>query len=58
MKDWQPGVCDVCDILDQDKSEKRVYYCSFCRAWICETCMLDPIRRARAFYIRATQEKS
>lgn len=33
--------CDVCAEVDGDKTNKRVYYCQFCQAWICKRCRRD-----------------
>lgn len=40
--------CRVCEIVDKDSSIKWVDYCSLCKAYICEPCWNNPIRRAKA----------
>ncbi len=38
----QLGMCEVCH------QYKPVKYCEICRAWICDTCRLNPVTRLRA----------
>lgn len=40
--------CKVCELLDKDKTKKRVAYCDICHAYICEKCTFDLKRRAEA----------
>lgn len=46
--DEKQGVCDVCRLLDGDRSIKAVRYCGGCDANLCAACARNPIRRARA----------
>jgi hypothetical protein len=45
--------CNVCEILDGDRSLKPCSWCSVCRAWICERDLGDLSRRARAARLRS-----
>lgn len=36
MPEWIQGTCDVCKLLDGDIRPKKVTYCDFCGANICE----------------------
>jgi len=47
-------ICDVCRLIDGDLTRKSVTYCGFCKAWMCEKCRKDPIRRARAVLAKVT----
>ena len=40
--------CEVCRRLDHDSSLKPCKFCSICKAWICDYCRGNVIRRARA----------
>ena len=40
--------CRVCELIDNDLTPKPVDYCDFCKAYICEPCWTNPIRRAEA----------
>ena len=50
------GVCDVCDLVDGDRAEKRTRYCSVCDANICDRCWWNPARRTRALALRALRK--
>lgn len=45
-------VCDVCDLLDNDKTLKMCIYCESCKAWICPEDRMRVDRRARAMVLR------
>lgn len=40
--------CEVCELLDNDKSVKDCIYCHFCKAWICIPDQTNWDRRAKA----------
>lgn len=42
------GICRVCELLDNDKTEKEIIYCNFCKAWICSLCENNWLRRGVA----------
>ena len=42
------AICDVCQILDHDKSLKEVHYCHTCDAYICKDCENNWLRRGIA----------
>ena len=42
------AICDVCRILDKDKTIKEVYFCSECNAYICAKCEPNYFRRGMA----------
>jgi len=42
--------CDVCLILDGNRSPKEVQYCKLCDKWMCEPCRKSPFRRALAMF--------
>ena len=48
MGEWSVGTCDVCRILDHDERPKKVQYCDFCSANICERDLYNT-RRVKAF---------
>jgi len=41
--------CRVCQLLDNDNTIKKVKFCGFCNAHICESCEGDIGRRFEAF---------
>lgn len=45
---WTKAICRVCEILNQDQSLKTCKWCSLCKAFLCETCIKDWSRRAKA----------
>jgi hypothetical protein len=47
------GVCDVCEIIDRDRSMKEVVECKVCNALLCDPCSKSPKRRIKAASIRA-----
>lgn len=51
MPEYKIGVCRVCYLLDKDKSLKPVFFCNFCKAWICDKCKKRYDRRALASII-------
>lgn len=50
------GVCRVCELLDNDKTIKEVFYCEMCNASMCKECEGNLLRRGRAA-IKETYEK-
>jgi hypothetical protein len=44
------GVCEVCRFNDHDVRPKKVTYCDFCGAYICEKDLYNPGRRVKAFF--------
>jgi hypothetical protein len=50
------GVCDVCDLIDGDKSEKTVICCPACSAQVCAAdnrYSVDVLRRrGKAWFMR------
>lgn len=44
-------VCRVCELVDRDYSKKKVVYCSFCEAYICDGCRNDVVKRGKAALI-------
>lgn len=42
------GICKVCELLDNDKTEKEGEYCEMCEAFICNECEPNWYRRAMA----------
>lgn len=55
MCDVLVGMCDVCFLLDGDSRLRPVFWCNSCDAWLCDTCVGDPWRRARAGWKRAVR---
>lgn len=49
------GVCDVCMLVDGDKSPKEVKCCPLCSANLCATCSRAPMRRAKAWLLRGAR---
>lgn len=43
------GVCKVCELVYKDETEKEVFWCPVCKAYICEQCNGDVWARAEAF---------
>lgn len=43
--------CKVCELIDKDVTEKMVWYCDTCKAYICKPCLRDGVRRAKAAVI-------
>lgn len=43
------ATCRVCELVDEDKSDKPVVFCDLCNTYICEPCMGSPLRRSKAF---------
>lgn len=41
-------VCRVCELVDRDYTTKKVSYCSFCDAYICEGCTTNVYKRGKA----------
>jgi len=41
-------VCKVCEILDNDKTIKSGNWCEMCKAFICDKCETNWIRRGMA----------
>ena len=46
--DKKVGVCDVHSLVNGDKINREVKYCSTCDAWMCERCEGDYPKRALA----------
>lgn len=46
------GQCDVCYLVDGDERQYPVTWCDRCSAWICERCLPNRTRRARAMFVR------
>ena len=44
----QSGACDAHVLLEGDYSPRRVRWCGFCAAWLCDLCWGSPWRRAQA----------
>lgn len=44
------GVCDVCELLEGDRREKRIFFCEVCGKWMCDECRTDTVRRVRAMW--------
>jgi hypothetical protein len=44
--------CDVCYWIDADERQKPALYCRSCQAWICDSCIGRPWRRAIAMFLR------
>jgi hypothetical protein len=42
------GVCSVCELTKNDTTTKMVYWCNFCKAWICAQCSNAPVQRVKA----------
>lgn len=53
---WSHGVCDVCRLLDNDVTEKRVQYCKNCKAHVCESCLGKYGRRFMAMIEEARRK--
>lgn len=56
MGDAELHVCDVCRIVDKDETVKLCQFCTSCKAWICDTCRSNPIRRTHAALGRTTAQ--
>lgn len=53
---WQIHACDVCRLLDNDRTLKECYYCGKCDAWICRSDQFRLDRRIRAMKSRSGQK--
>lgn len=42
------GICKVCELLDNDKTQKEIEYCAFCNAAMCKQCERNWLRRGQA----------
>lgn len=49
IKEYVQGPCAVCELLDGDKSKKKVAWCNLCSVHICVPCNDDWSRRVEAF---------
>lgn len=49
IKVWVQGPCAVCQLLDDDKTVKTVYWCNTCSAHLCEPCSTRWDKRVVAF---------
>jgi hypothetical protein len=47
--------CDVCVLLDADRTPKKTLYCKRCDAHMCESCFYNTRRRAAAMVARRIQ---
>ena len=43
--------CKVCELVDNDISAKGCTYCDTCKAYICQSCYNDPIKRGKAILL-------
>lgn len=50
------GNCDVCVLVWDDRSLKRVSYCGMCKAWLCSKCQKRLDQRTIAAIIRKGSE--
>ena len=41
--------CKVCELVDGITELKETKYCKTCKAYICENCQTDILKRAKAF---------
>jgi hypothetical protein len=51
-------VCDVCALVDGDRTPKPVTYCDRCKANLCAVCHRSVVRRARAMMLRGMGRKA
>ncbi|CAB4165515.1 hypothetical protein UFOVP916_44 [uncultured Caudovirales phage] len=49
--EWVDGVCRVCELNRNDTTEKKVFFCKDCNAFICKKCKPDLIGRGWAALI-------
>lgn len=54
--DKKMGVCDVHALVNNDRANREVHYCSTCSAWICDKCEGDYPKRALAMAKKAKQK--
>jgi hypothetical protein len=47
--------CDVCRLVDGDVTPKKCFYCSFCKAWLCDNCKWHLPKRGKAMTIMAAR---
>lgn len=45
------GICKVCELLDNDKTEKEVEWCEVCNEHICKECEPNLFKRGQAMII-------
>jgi len=50
-------ICEVCELLDKDRSQKICYFCSLCKVWMCLPCLNNPVRRIQAVIRRRIHAK-
>lgn len=50
------GVCEVCKVLNNDVSIKKVSYCETCNVYICKAHHRDWGARIRAAYLKKLHE--
>jgi hypothetical protein len=47
-KTWITGVCSVCKLNEGDTTQKKVFWCSACKAYICANHQGDILARGEA----------
>lgn len=45
------AICKVCELLDKDTTIKKVVWCNFCNAAMCEPCEQNWLRRGQAMIL-------
>lgn len=50
------GVCRVCELVQHDTSQKEVFWCDGCKAWICKDCNTNVPARMQAFGLTAIEK--
>lgn len=46
------NVCTVCALIDNDNTKKKVDWCDWCAAWICDVCSPNWAKRGKAMIKR------
>ena len=50
------NTCRVCELLDGDTKGKHGKYCKACKAFICDECENNLVRRGKAMFIDKLQK--
>lgn len=54
-KGYELRACDVHRYVDKDAEPRDVRFCGLCKAWICDECAPDMVKRAKAMSIRGAE---
>lgn len=52
------GICRVCELIDNNTTIKKVYYCKTCSNFICYICKRNILKRAKAALIELNLKRN